>query len=278
MNRLKSIFISVWNTLLMVGIIRSVYQLNNSIEVNAWVLALIALATPVLFFVWVFTFNVTRTSRAMKAVIGISSSAFVTAVLTANTTSESLAWLAVSLVGAALYEWWYSSFGVRDTSFLAIGSALPAMDFETADGSIVKTQDINKPMLLMFFRGNWCPLCMAQIKEIAAQYQQLADKGVEVILISPQSHSNTQSLAQRFEVPMTFLIDKNNRMADLLGIKAENGLPTGLEVLGYDSDTVMPTVIITDANNNIIYADLTNDYRIRPEPDAFLEVLQTAGI
>ena len=278
MNRLKSLFISVWNSLLLAGIFRSIYQINNSDYVNAWVLALIALVTPALFFVWVFTFNVARTSRAMKAVIGISSIAFVTAVLTANTTSETLAWLAVSLFGAALYEWWYSSFGERDTSFLAIGSTLPAMDFETADGSMVKTQDINKPMLMMFFRGNWCPLCMAQIKEIAAQYQQLADKGVEVILISPQSHNNTESLAQRFEVPMTFWIDKKNRMADLLGIKAENGLPTGLEVLGYDSDTVMPTVIITDANKSIIYTDLTNDYRIRPEPDAFLEVLQNAGI
>ena len=48
--------------------------------------------------------------------------------------------------------------------------------------------------------------------------------------------------------------------------------------MGYDSETVMPTVLITDARNRIIYADLTRNYRIRPEPDAFLEVLAQAGV
>ena len=45
-----------------------------------------------------------------------------------------------------------------------------------------------------------------------------------------------------------------------------------------DSDTVMPTVIMTDASGTIIFADLTDNYRVRPEPDVFLEVFAKAGI
>ena len=76
---------------------------------------------------------------------------------------------------------------------------------------------------------------------------------------------------------MLFLVDKDNRAAKALDILSENGTPTGLELLGYDSDTVMPTVLITDEKGKIIFADLTDNYRVRPEPDTFIEVLKSHG-
>jgi len=118
---------------------------------------------------------------------------------------------------------------------------------------------------------------MAQIKEIAVQYQQLADHGVQIVLISPQPHKHTQKLAQRFEVPFIYLVDSGNKVARQLNLLAKNGLPFGMQLLGYDSDTVMPTVIITDDEGKIIFADLTDNYRVRPEPETFMRVLSGAG-
>lgn len=60
-------------------------------------------------------------------------------------------------------------------------------------------------------------------------------------------------------------------------VTAKNGLPFGMQLLGYDSDTVMPTVIITDDEGKIIFADLTDNYRVRPEPETFMRVLSGAG-
>jgi len=88
---------------------------------------------------------------------------------------------------------------------------------------------------------------MAQIREVAGEYRALAEKGVEVMLISSQPSENTADLAKKFDAPMTFLTDVDNQMAKKLAIVDENGLPMGLQALGYDSDTVMPTVLITDA-------------------------------
>jgi peroxiredoxin len=98
------------------------------------------------------------------------------------------------------------------------------------------------------------------------------------LLVSPQPHENTASLAERFEVPFLFLVDEGNRVARQLGIVAENGLPAGLEVLGYDSDTVMPTVVMTNAAGVIIFSDQTDNYRVRPEPDVFIRILDQAGV
>jgi hypothetical protein len=67
--------------------------------------------------------------------------------------------------------------------------------------------------------------------------------------------------------------DRDNAVAKRLRIFAANGLPTGLQALGYDSDVPLPTVFISDAKGTVIYADLTSNYRIRPEPEDFLRVL-----
>ncbi len=48
----------------------------------------------------------------------------------------------------------------------------------------------------------------------------------------------------------------------------------GMQALGYDSETVLPTVVITEAGGRILWADETDNYRVRPEPDLFLTVLR----
>ncbi len=111
---------------------------------------------------------------------------------------------------------------------------------------------------------------MAQIKEIATRYRELSALGAKIILIAPQPEQKTRSLADKFDVPFIFMTDIDNRAAQALGIEMKNGLPAGMEMLGYDKDTVYPTVIITDTDGRIIYSDFTNNYRIRPEPDEFI--------
>jgi len=94
------------------------------------------------------------------------------------------------------------------------------------------------------------------------------------VMISPQTHKFTKGLAKKFDVSFDFLTDENNRAAQALGIASPNGLPMGMQVLGYDSDTVLPTVIITDTGGKILWVHETDNYRIRPEPETYLAVLR----
>lgn len=264
---------------MVIGIGRAAYQLLIGGGDTVWGWGLLALVPALAFFIWLFVGNVARAPLAPRAVLVMAALASIGLLLDGRGCSEIWSWVGgVGLLGAALYEFWYSSFGERSSDILLEGKTLPALVFEQADGSVFETAGLHKPMVMVFYRGNWCPLCMAQVREIAGQYQQLADKGVEVMLISPQPHTESAALADKFDAPMQFLVDKDNAMAEKLGIKAENGLPAGLQALGYDSDTVMPTVVITDAKGTILLADLTDNYRVRPEPDVFMEVLAKAGI
>jgi peroxiredoxin len=183
-------------------------------------------------------------------------------------------------IGFMLYAYWYSSFGGRKPSAsLRVGFPLPAFTVKAADNRTVTSAEfVGKPAILIFFRGNWCPLCMAQIKELVGRYKDIEALGVRIALISPQPHVNTQDLAKKFGVAFDFLTDPGAKAARMLGINHSHGLPMGMQMLGYDSDTVLPTVIITDKDGKVMWTHETDNYRIRPEPDVYLEVLRHRGI
>ena len=174
------------------------------------------------------------------------------------------------------YLFWYSRFRRPPLQNLTTGKILPGFKVTDVAGQSFSTDDLRgHPAVLLFFRGNWCPLCMAQIKEIAAAYRTLAEKQIQVVMISPQPQSKTASLAKKFDTPMRFVVDTDNRIARQLGIAWEHGLPAGMQLLGYDSESVLPTVIVIDAEGRIVLADQTDNYRIRPEPATFIAALES---
>ncbi len=188
--------------------------------------------------------------------------------------------LSVALVNAGimlLYVFWYSRFGRIESGQLAVGAKLPEFRFRDAEGKEVSSADFaGSPTVLLFYRGNWCPFCMAQIREIVGRYREMDDMGIKVALISPQSDDHTRILAARHDVPFHFLIDEGNAIAESWGIAINHGVPVGITG-GYAPQTVMPTVVVTNASGTIVFSDQTDNYRVRPEPDVFLAILRRSG-
>jgi len=175
-----------------------------------------------------------------------------------------------------LYVFWYSRFGRHENARLSVGSKLPEFEFRNLDGSAFRSSDLTgSPAVLLFYRGNWCPLCMAQIGELVDRYQQMEELGISVCLISPQSQGHSQALAKKHDVSFRFLIDHENKVAESMDIAVKSGVPAGVPG-GYDPDTVMPTLIVTNAAGTIVFSDQTDNYRVRPEPDIFLAILRRA--
>jgi peroxiredoxin len=270
---LKSAFISLWISALMVALVHAAISLVDAPQSLAWWAVVLALLPSLLFFMRLFLAPIARTAEIVWPTLLAPLAALV---LLAIAWPPGVApWLYVMLIGLGgnlLYQFWYSKLDRQPSKTLAVGATLPPLVFDDPQGQPVSTDDFEGPLLLIFYRGNWCPLCMAQIREVAAQYKALAERGVNTLLISPQPHDNSRDLALRFDVPFQFLVDRDHRVAKELEIFADGGVPLGMEVLGYDSDTVFPTVVATDAQRRILLADQTDNYRLRPEPETFLRV------
>ncbi len=240
----------------------------------AWVGAIVAIAPLVIFMLSLVVIKRARTSRNEYPILVASVVGTGLALVYFESPASWLA-LGVGLIPAFIYVYWYSVLD-RSASSIRVGGKLPDLGLVDAEGRGV-TPTRGKHGLYMFIRGNWCPLCMAQVREISEQYRELEARGVEIFLISPQSEKHTKALAERFDVPIRFCVDVDNRAARKLGIEHVGGVPFMMEPLGYEPESVLPTVVIVDPERTILFADLTDNYRVRPEPSTFLAVLDARG-
>ena len=236
----------------------------------AWVGAIIAIAPLVTFMMSLVLIKRARTSRNEYPILVLAAVGTALAFLYFESPASWLA-LFLGVIPAFVYVYWYSVLD-RSGSSITVGAKLPELELVDAEGRPVAPTP-GKYGLYMFIRGNWCPLCMAQVKEISAQYRELEARGVEVFLISPQSDKHMKALAKKFDVPMRFCVDAGNRAARKLGIEHVGGVPFMMEPLGYETESVLPTVVIVDPERRVLFADLTDNYRVRPEPSTFLSVL-----
>jgi peroxiredoxin len=276
MHLLKSIYVSTYITASLCGLGFAFFMMTTAGAASPWLGTAVACAAPVLFFASVFTLPIARTSPNLHVVLGAGVAGTVlSAVLgTDSAPMATVVAMTVGVVGTLLYVYWYSRFDAPTDCPLQEGFRLPEFALVEHGREVASKDLLGKPALWIFYRGNWCPLCVAQIGEICAQYHDLARRGIEVFLVSPQPEENTAALAARCNAPMRYLTDRGNRAAAALGILIKAGIPAGLQALGYDSDTPRPTVFITDRDGTIAYCDLTDNYRVRPEPAQYLPVLE----
>ena len=165
----------------------------------------------------------------------------------------------------------------HESQTLREGNLMPDFILSSSDGIEVSSTDLHgSPNILLFFRGNWCPFCMSQVSAVAKSYKEIQRRGIRVVLISPQHNRKSKALARRFKVDFLFLEDKDLTYAKTLNIIHKDGVPAG--IYGYDSDTVLPMLILTDTHFRVRHLIQTDNFRVRPEPEDFLKVIDQIKI
>lgn len=283
LNRVKGLYVGLYLTAAMVASVYAFTQLFAESFQWGWVGVLLTTLPFMFTLTKAFIFKeMARTPAHMVGNVIWGVAGVVIALLGMLMFGGTLIPVGVAvllLLGYVAYDYWYSDLGRQPSPVLNVGETLPDFTVYRGNGTPLQSATLRgSPALILFFRGNWCPFCVAQIREIVASYQELADRGVKTWFISPQTEKHTQDLAKQFNVPCEFLSDHNNQVAEQLGIAAEGGLPVGMEVLGYDSDTVLPTALVVDGTGKIIYSDQTTNYRVRPEPQEYLAILDAQGV
>ncbi len=279
MNFLKSVFISGFITwLVVVSNYSGMHLIQGTEPVLSWLGLALAALPPLIFFIKAFLFKTPRTPRHPVGYSVVSSLGLAMTLAMSYRYGPAGGiihiWAGSTLIAWFAYLRWYSVLDRSGANHLGVGAPLPTFQLEDTDTSTVSSESFRgKPHLLLFHRGNWCPFCTAQITELAAAYRRLEALDIAVVLISPQSVAKNSNLAARFDVPMKVLRDPHNAAAKKLGILQAWGTPMGMQMLGYESDTVLPTIVVTDAEGNIVFTDQTDNYRIRPEPEVFETIL-----
>lgn len=283
-DRLKSIYIGFYPLVVIAVVIKSLMALSADATALVWWGALLtSLPMMGLFMRLMIMKDLARTAKSLPvlsslALIGMALALYDWSLLGGAETGFVFA--VAGFAGFMIYNFWYSNYGRTPSDRIAVGQPLPEFTVQEADGAAVPSASFTgQPALILFYRGNWCPLCMAQIDELVALRADFEGLGVQVVLISPQPPKFSAKLAARHSQNFRFLADIDGTAARDLKLMVRNGLPLGLGLLGYSPHTVYPTVIMTDAAGSVIFADQTDNYRVRPVPETYLTIYrETAGV
>ena len=185
--------------------------------------------------------------------------------------------LIVVLLIAAGFFIYYRKHGARPVpAQLRPGQPLP--DFAARDeaGNPLHTRDLlGNPVVMIFVRGNWCPFCSRQVKNLTGYYKDIVDLGAKLILVTPKPLETTQRVAEFFDVEFEFWLDESLAATRELGLLLESAVPKDYYP-EYGSDTIWPTSLVIDAEGVIRYVELSKHIIDRPNPKTLLRELQKA--
>jgi peroxiredoxin len=163
-----------------------------------------------------------------------------------------------------------------EARILAPGAALP--DLVLPDASLApRALRGFGPVVIVFYRGGWCPYCNLQLRAWQKHLPDLAARGARLVAISPQAPDGTLTTAEKNALAFPVLSDSQDLAGRAFGVSF--AMPEALVALyrrfGHDLGVVngpagwrlpMPATFVADAGGRIAFARAEADYRRRVDP------------
>ena len=176
----------------------------------------------------------------------------------------------------------------RPADAVAVGDVLNDFTLPDATGRDVSLSELiaNGPVVLVFYRGGWCPYCNLALHQYQSELvPQLASYGATLAAISPQKPDESLTTVEKHDLKFAVLSDAGAQIARQLGIAfepAEEVLEAqralGLDIRDGNIDgspeLPMPTVLIVDPNRTVRFADVQANYTSRTEVPEIIAALE----
>lgn len=178
-----------------------------------------------------------------------------------------LAGLAAGLVvflGATFLTLLASSGQMQGTARFAVGGELPdfvATDDEGRPFALASLR--GQPFLLKFFRGHWCPYCVAELRRWSELSSELDARGVAVVAVSAEPADEIRRGRVKHGLRATFLADPQLAVTDLFGLRNPRNLTPRPGVV---IPLPIPTTILVGADGIVRWVDQSTDYMRRSDP------------
>ncbi|MFT5635697.1 MAG: peroxiredoxin [Cognaticolwellia sp.] len=169
---------------------------------------------------------------------------------------------------------------------LKVGNKAPNFKLLNAFGkTIALTQELAKgPVVLVFYRGAWCPYCNLHLHELKKNLPEFEKYGAQVIAITPQSPDKSAEQLKKNGFPFQVLSDSTASVmkdyklyfempTDLTRIYKEHGLD--IEEFNGKGGNGLPTpgAFIIDKNGIIRTMQAEVDYKSRMSSEAIIAAL-----
>jgi peroxiredoxin len=134
-----------------------------------------------------------------------------------------------------------------------------AKDFELMDqmgGRVLLSDHLKRgPVLLVFYRGHWCPYCRRYLCKLKQFEKQLRENGVGLLAICPEPRETSSHLHHQLNLSYPLLSDSDGVVMEAFGTR--NRLTSGGNYLPH------PAVFLIDRDGTIRFGSIDRDFKKR---------------
>ncbi len=176
-----------------------------------------------------------------------------------------------------------------ESQALQVGAKAPDLTLLDALNQPVRLSSLwqRGPLVLIFYRGGWCPYCNLELRAWQQHLEALKHMGAQLVAVSPQTPDNSLSTAEKNELAFPVLSDSALQAATGFGVAFEmppalielySRVGNDLPVLNGNGRWVLPVpaTYVIDRDGRITYAHIEADYRARAEPGDVLAAVARA--
>lgn len=192
--------------------------------------------------------------------------------------------LAMLLLGVALARAQTNSIPLK------VGDSVPDVTLRTEEDKEINLRKLmaEKPTVLVFFHGSWCPFCNGHLQSLTEIEEELNKTGGQIFAISLDQPGKLKAMPDREKIHCRLFSDPDAVAAKAFGIVfkiddvtlekcKEYGISMEAASGSDPHNQLHPTVFVANTNGVIRFAYVNPDYKVRLEPKKILEAAQAAG-
>ena len=179
--------------------------------------------------------------------------------------------LAITYTNAQSYK------TVKEAKGLAVGTKAPlftTVDEDNTTFSLAAALE-NGPIVIIFYRGHWCPVCNKHLSQIQDSLNLITEKEAAVIAVSPEKPEYLETMEEKTGAKFRLLYDEGYNISDAYGVTF---LPDTKQIILYntvlnaklkethsdDSQRLpIPATYIIDTSGKIVWRQFDPDYKNR---------------
>lgn len=165
-----------------------------------------------------------------------------------------------------IWFFWVAALPAPAAKALSIDRA-PDFTLPDQNGRPITLSNIysSQSVLLVFYRGLWCPVCSSELRGLAGIDEDLKKAGVRLLAVSVDAPQKSLLAAARFDFKFPLLSDADHTAIREYGVLHPRGGPD-------NEDVALPAQFLINREGRIVWRRIAGRIQDRPDPIDVLEI------
>ncbi|HEY9048165.1 MAG TPA: peroxiredoxin-like family protein [Ohtaekwangia sp.] len=168
-----------------------------------------------------------------------------------------------------------------DIAPLLIGEKIPDSRLRDLDSKEVTLTELvaQKPTVLIFYRGGWCPYCNMHLSELQSVESKIVKAGYQIVAISPDTPQHLKETKDKSKLSYILLSDSQTKAIKAFGLAYKAPQPYSQTIAkasdNNNTDVLpVPAVFILNVQGEILFEYINPDFKKRVPGNLLLTVAE----